>query len=81
MKIIFSKQAIKFLKNQDRKITQRLIEDIENNLNKKPFKGDIKVLKGRNEFRLRIGNIRIIFSTTENEVHILTIGYRGDIYK
>ncbi|ADQ41723.1 plasmid stabilization system [Caldicellulosiruptor acetigenus I77R1B] len=81
MKIIFSKQALKFLSLQDAKTAKRIIDAIENNLSEKPFKGDIKVLKGREELRLRVGNIRVIFTVKGNEVHILTIGYRGDVYK
>lgn len=50
-------------------------------LKNKPFKGDIKLLKGRDESRLRVGDIRIIFEEKGEEIHILLIGNRGDIYK
>ncbi|MGB3263518.1 MAG: type II toxin-antitoxin system RelE/ParE family toxin [Microcoleus sp.] len=44
---------------------------------------DIKPLKGRLEFRLRVGKYRILFvEDTDNEVYIVTlIGSRGDVYK
>ncbi|MEG4229433.1 type II toxin-antitoxin system RelE/ParE family toxin [Microcoleus sp. N9_B2] len=44
---------------------------------------DIKPLKGRLEFWLRVGKYRILFvEDTDNEVYIVTlIGSRGDIYK
>jgi mRNA interferase RelE/StbE len=45
---------------------------------------DIKALKGQWEgkFRLRIGNIRVIFEINfaERQIKILYIGSRGDIY-
>ncbi len=44
---------------------------------------DIKSLKGRPEFRLRVGKYRILFrEDRENQVYVITnIGSRGDIYK
>ncbi|MCK5058086.1 MAG: type II toxin-antitoxin system RelE/ParE family toxin [Candidatus Aminicenantes bacterium] len=46
---------------------------------------DIKALKGQWEgrFRLRIGNIRVIFRIVpvERQIKILYIGPRGDAYK
>jgi mRNA interferase RelE/StbE len=80
MKIKLSKQAEKFIRKQDKKTVQRILLTIEG-LKNKPFIGDIKLLKGRNELRLRIGDIRIIFEEKDKEIHILLIGNRGDIYK
>ena len=44
---------------------------------------DVKSLKGRPEFRLRVGKYRILFrEDQENQVYVITnIGSRGDIYK
>ena len=44
---------------------------------------DIKSLKGRPEFRLRVGKYRILFrEDQENQVYVITnIGSRGDVYK
>ena len=44
---------------------------------------DIKSLKSRPEFRLRVGKYRILFrEDRENQVYVITnIGSRGDIYK
>ncbi len=44
---------------------------------------DIKSLKGRSEFRLRVGKYRILFrEDQENQVYVITsIGSRGDVYK
>ena len=45
--------------------------------------GDIRPLKGREEWRLRVGGWRIIMNISEenNEIILLSVGSRGDIYK
>ena len=46
--------------------------------------GDVKRLQGGNDnFRLRVGDLRIVFSKNDEELTILIIeiGPRGDIYK
>ncbi|MCD8089127.1 MAG: type II toxin-antitoxin system RelE/ParE family toxin [Clostridiales bacterium] len=57
----YSKQALKFLQKQDKPTRQRLIEAIDN----LPM-GDVKKLQGRNGYRLRVGNYRIIFDKFGN---------------
>ena len=41
---------------------------------------NIKELSGRDAYRLRIGQYRAIF-TNENELIVIDVGSRGDIYK
>ena len=45
--------------------------------------GDIKPLKGSETlYRLRVGNIRIVFSYQDNDVVLVyKIASRGDVYK
>lgn len=40
-------------------------------------------LQGRPEFRLRVGDYRIIytFDPGRNELHLVTLGHRGEIYR
>jgi len=40
-------------------------------------------LQGRPEFRLRVGDYRIIykFDLTQNELHLVTLGHRRDVYR
>ncbi len=50
----------------------------------KDFTGlDIKSLKGRPEFRLRVGKYRVLFiEDKDNQLYVITaIGSRGDVYK
>lgn len=45
--------------------------------------GDVKKLKGNGYYRLRLGNVRVIFTKNDEELIILVIdiGNRGQIYE
>ena len=72
----YSKQAIKFLKKQDMTTRKRIISAIEN-----LPKGDVEKLQGTNNFRLRVGDFRIIFDKVGNMVYVEKIGNRGQVYR
>lgn len=82
--IIFSPKALKQLKNIDRANQIRIKEGI-NKLSKYPPQADVVKLRGGQggELRLRVGDWRIIFEYQfkDNQVHILTIKNRRDVYK
>lgn len=78
-----AKRISRFLAKLDSKTRSRLIAAVEG-LQQFPPIGDIKPLKGRKGlYRLRFGDIRVIFSIDHKErvVYIAAIGHRGDIYK
>ena len=80
MKILYSKTSLKYLEKTEREITKKLVDGIK----KLPGEGDIRKLKGekvQNVFRLRIGKYRVIFSMEPEEIRIIRIDTRGDIYK
>ncbi|VAW34467.1 hypothetical protein MNBD_CHLOROFLEXI01-5138 [hydrothermal vent metagenome] len=53
------------------------INELENNLS-----GDVKCLTDFDpEYRLRVGNYRILFNVEENDIFIYRIRHRKDIYK
>ena len=76
MEIKYSKQAVKFLKKQDKPTIKRIISAIE----MLPA-GDVKKLQGQVGYRLRVGDYRIIFDKSGNVIFIVKIGNRGEIYK
>jgi mRNA interferase RelE/StbE len=46
------------------------------------FSGDLKKLKGsKNEYRLRVGNYRVLFELSGKRIVVYTLGARKDIYK
>ena len=78
IKITIRKPARKFIESQNLKTRQRISDAIF----KLPIEGDIKPITGRkNVYRLRIGDIRIIYIFENNVIEIADAGYRGDIYK
>lgn len=77
--IRFEKAAEKFLRKQTPKTQQNLMKTIY----KLPDGTDIKRLKGYDLYRIRVGNVRIIYSIKEEirVINIENIDNRGDIYK
>lgn len=76
--IQYSKRCTKYLKKLDKKNQLRIIKAI----NELPY-GDVKRLQGDSpNYRLRVGDYRIIFSKDDEKLFILIIeiGPRGDIY-
>lgn len=83
--IELSRKAAKFYQKADTATVRRLnaafdrlAEDPFNHNNIKPLSGELQ-----GSFRLRIGNIRVIYSIddTIKIVYIEVIGFRGDVYK
>ena len=42
---------------------------------------EMKALQGKDSYRLRIGDYRVIFNNIDNIIFIRMIGNRGQIYK
>ena len=73
------KAILKFIEKQDRLQRIRIYKAIYNLPN-----GDIKKMVGcKNEYRLRVGNYRVIYEQIENEFIILITKAenRGQVYK
>lgn len=76
MEISYSKQAEKFLKKQAETTRSR----IRNAIHNLPS-GDVKKLQGREGYRLRVGDYRVIFDKNGNIIYIERIDNRGQVYK
>lgn len=77
MRIEYKKKAIKYINSADKPTKKRLKEAIE----KLPF-GDIKRLAGfENEYRLRVGDLRVLFTVENDIITINEIKPRGQVYK
>lgn len=75
--IKYSKKTIKYINSADKATKNRLREAIE----KIPF-GDIKKLQGiKNGYRLRVGDLRVLFTIEGDIVYIDNIIPRGQAYK
>lgn len=76
VQIEYSKKAAKYINALDKPTKQRIKTGIE----KLPA-GDIRKLKGvENGYRLRIGDLRVLFSMEDNYIFIDNILPRGQAY-
>ena len=78
----FSKQALKELE----KINEPFYSSIKDailELAENPRPNGCKKLKGRDGYRIRIGNYRVIYNIFDNElvIEIIALGHRKDIYE
>lgn len=77
MQIEYSKRAVKYINSSDKSTKKRLKEAIV----KIPF-GDIKRLQGIEDgYRLRVGDLRVLFSMYGDKIYIDNIIPRGQTYK
>ncbi len=77
MRIEYTKEAIKHISKMDKPTKQRLKNAIEN----LPA-GDIKKLQGYSiDYRLRVGDLRVIFSIENDIITIKDVLPRGQAYK
>ena len=79
MKISYSKTFEKKFSKYDRKLQEKIFYAIQN----LPA-GDVKRLTGNDIppiYRIRISKYRVLFYMDENEIQILKIDSRGDVYK
>ena len=83
-KIVFEKQAKKFLDSIPSDLKNKVIRKI-NSLAINPYarNNNVKKLKGREAYRLRVGDIRVIYEIADNVliIYVLLVGFRKDIYK
>lgn len=78
----FSKHALKELE----KINEPFYSNIKQaifNLSENPRPNGCKKLKGRDGYRIRIGNYRVIYDIFDTKliIEIVALGHRKDIYE
>ena len=77
MQIEYEKEAAKYIQAQDKPTRQRLKAAIESLPD-----GDVKKLQGyRNDYRLRVGDLRVLYSVSNDMITIKDVLPRGQAYK
>jgi len=79
MKISYSKTFEKKFSKYNRKLQEKIFNAIQNLPD-----GDVKRLTGNDIppiYRIRISKYRILFHMNEEDIQILKVDSRGDIYK
>jgi len=80
--VVIAKQARKQLIGLQRETAERVLQKIEA-LAVKPRPPDCKKLKGREAWRLRVGDYRVICTVHDVSVVVVVVdvGHRRDIYR
>lgn len=78
-KVIWDEKAYDSTIKLEPNISRRIFKKVEE-LTENPFSKDIKKLKGNGDFRLRVGDYRVIFSIEQETIQILKVGHRKNIY-
>jgi len=76
----FERQNFDIISKIEINISRRIYKKV-GELTEDPFFKDIKKLKGVQNYRLRVGDYRIIFEIQSNTITILKIGHRKNIYE
>lgn len=82
LQITYSPQARKSLRHMQPKTGRRILDQMEK-VAECPDRRDldIKKLEGRNGYRLRVGDWRVIYTVGGLVLAVERIGPRGDVYK
>jgi len=80
MTVELSQKADKYLKSLNNPIRQRIIKALVK-LTTSPPQGDIIAMSGKDGFRLRVGDYRLLFDIIDEKIVVYDIGLRGQIYK
>ncbi|MBS3078587.1 type II toxin-antitoxin system RelE/ParE family toxin [Candidatus Pacearchaeota archaeon] len=78
-KIVWDEKAYDSVIKFESIISRRIFKKVDE-LSGNPFSKDIKRLKGCDNFRLRVGDYRVIFSIEQDTIQILKVGHRKNIY-
>lgn len=78
---VLSKKAQKQLNKLSDKIAEPILEAISD-LEQNPRPAGNKKLKGRDAYRVRVGNYRVIYDIIDSQliIDVITLGHRKDIY-
>ena len=80
MNVVLEKKAAKYFDNLA-SVMQRRITEALKDLTTDPPSGDIVKLHGKDGYRRRVGDYRIVFDITETEIIVYKIAPRGQAYK
>ena len=80
-KVIFDPEAIEFLEKAERRLAKRIWDKIMST--KENPHHFFERLTGRKDYKLRVGNYRIVADIDDNKkrIDITLIGHRKNIYK
>jgi mRNA interferase RelE/StbE len=81
-RILIEKSVFKTLGRIQEKYRTKILSAIKN-LESNPRPSNCKKLTGRDAWRIRVADYRIIYEVRDNDlmIYVITIGHRKDIYR
>ena len=81
-RVILPRSIQKKLDRLPDEIVRRLLTRLAE-LEANPRPGDVKKLKGRNAWRIRVGDYRVIYEIHDRELQliVITVGHRREVYR
>lgn len=80
--LLISKQANGFIRSLPANQRQKIKQAVERILDGDFVGLDIKKLQPHpHDFRLRVGNVRVLFTSEPERLFLFKAGFRGDVYK
>jgi mRNA interferase RelE/StbE len=80
MNVVLDRIAAKYLERMNEPMLSRITSALAG-LMKNPPQGDIKKLSASNNYRLRVGDFRVLFRIKDNVIIVTNIASRGQAYK
>lgn len=81
-KIAYSKQAIKTLSKMPANESSRIRSKVRQYADDAASQANnVKKLQGRDAYRLRVGDWRVIFDENEVVIDVIKVGARGSVYE
>ncbi len=77
--VTYRGKAAKALAKLPEQVRRRIVKAI--NAHAETGQGDAKKLAGSGDYRLRVGDYRVIFGRDSENLDILDIGHRREIYR
>lgn len=81
MKVVLSPRAEKQLKRLSKLDQIAVAKKIRSIRDEKRVSGEEKLRDFRNIFRVRVGDLRIVYRKTRKEIYIVLIRHRRDVYR
>jgi len=81
--IVYDKQPVKFLNKVNKKVSNRILDKIEETLSNDPVPHDAKSIVGEHGvFRIRIGDYRALYriNYSESKIIVFKIDKRSKVY-